>query len=124
VRAARLTPANVNEVVIGHELVQGDERAVWADKGYVGPALRERLAQSGIKNRVQRKASRVRRLTSREIRRNVLIARVRARIEGVFGTLKRSYGLQRMRYMGLARNTLAVLVALMGWNLARAEARK
>jgi IS5 family transposase len=123
VRAARLTPANVNEVVIGHQLVQGDERAVWADKGYVGPTLRERLAQSGIKNRVQRRASRARRLTAREIRRNVLIARVRGRIEGVFGTLKRSYGLQRMRYMGLARNTLAVLVALTGWNLARAQAQ-
>jgi len=122
VRAARLTPANVNEVVIGHELVQGDERAVWADKGYVGPALRERLVQSGIKNRVQRKASRVRKLTAHERRRNVLIAHVRGRIEGVFGTLKRSYGLARMRYMGLARNTLAILVALTAWNLARASA--
>lgn len=119
VRAARLTSANVNEVVIGHELVQGDERAVWADKGYVGPTLRERLAQSGIKDRVQRKASRVRKLTCWETRRNVLIARVRGRIEGVFGTLKRSYGLARMRYMGLARNTLAVLVTLTAWNLAR-----
>jgi transposase, IS5 family len=43
VRAARLTPANINEVVVGHELVQGDEAAVWADKGYVGPAMRQRL---------------------------------------------------------------------------------
>jgi transposase, IS5 family len=122
VRAARLTPANVNEVVIGHELVQGDEQAVWADKGYVGPSLRERLSQSGIKNRVQRKASRVRKLTRWEIRRNVLIARVRGRIEGVFGALKRSYGLGRLRYMGLARNTLSVLITLTAWNLARAAA--
>jgi IS5 family transposase len=122
VRAARLTPANVNEVVIGHELVQGDERAVWADKGYVGPALRERLARSGIKNRVQRKASRVRKLTRWETLRNVLIARRRGRIEGVFGTLKRSYGLARLRYMGLARNTLSVLLTLTAWNLSRASA--
>lgn len=121
VRAAILTPANVNEVVVGHQLVQGDERAVWADKGYVGPALRERLAQSGIKNRVQRKASRARKLTMHEIRRNTLIARVRGRIEGVFGTLKRCYGLRRMRYMGLPRNTLAMLLALTAWNLARAS---
>jgi IS5 family transposase len=122
VRAARLTPANLNEVVIGHELVQGDERAVWADKGYVGPALRERLAQSGIKNRVQRKASRVRKLTRWETLRNVLIARTRGRIEGVFGTLKRSYGLARLRYMGLARNALSVLLTLTAWNLSRATA--
>jgi IS5 family transposase len=123
VRAARLTSANVNEVVVGHELVRGDEGAVWADKGYVGPTLRTRLAQSGIKNRVQRKASRARKLTRWETLRNVLIARVRGRIEGVFGTLKRSYGMTRMRYMGLARNTLAVLVSLTAWNLARAIPR-
>lgn len=122
VRAARLTPANVNEVVIGHELVQGDERAVWADKGYVGPAMRERLARSGIKNRVQRKASRVRKLTRWETLRNVLIARRRGRIEGVFGAQKRSYGLGRLRYMGLVRNTLSVLLTLTAWNLSRASA--
>jgi IS5 family transposase len=122
VRAARLTPANVNEVVIGHELVQGDEQAVWADKGYVGPTLRERLARSGIKNRVQRKASRVRKLTRWETLRNVLIARRRGRIEGVFGALKRSYGLARLRYMGLARNMLSVLLTLTAWNLSRARA--
>jgi IS5 family transposase len=56
-----------------------------------------------------------------EIRRNTLIARVRGRIEGVFGTLKRCYGLRRMRYMGLPRNTLAMLLALTAWNLARAS---
>ena len=122
VRAAQLTPANVNEVVIGHELVQGDERAVWADKGYVGPAMRERLARSGIKNRVQRKATRVRKLSRWETLRNVLIARRRGRIEGVFGTLKRSYGLGRLRYMGLVRNTLSVLLTLTAWNLSRASA--
>ena len=71
---------------------------------------------------MQRKASRARKLTAHESRRNTLIARVRGRIEGVFGTLKRSYGLQRMRYMGLLRNTLAVLVTLTAWNLARASA--
>lgn len=120
VRAAKLTPANINEVVVGHELVQGDEAAVWADKAYVGAAMRERLKACGAKDRVQRKASRVRRLTPWEVVRNRLIGRVRGRIEGVFGTLKRSYGLARMRYMGLARNAAATLMTLTAWNLARA----
>ena len=120
VRAAKVTPANINEVVVGHDLVQGDEAAVWADKGYVGPALRERLKLGGIKNRVQRKASRVRRLTPWEVTRNKLIGRVRGRIEGVFGALKRSYGLARMRYMGLTRNTAATFITMTAWNLARA----
>ncbi len=123
VRAARLTPANVNEITVGPDLVQGDERMVWADKGYVGPTMRERLAVHGIKDGVQRRNTRGHRLTRPEIRRNTLIARVRGRVEGVFGTLKRCYGLGRMRYMGLARNAAASLLLLTAWNCARAADR-
>ena len=120
VRRAVVTPANVPEVEIGHELVVGDEQAVYADKAYVGPRMRERLKAAGIKDRVQRRAQRFHPLRPIEIRRNILIGRVRGRIEGTFGALKRSYGLARMRYMGLARNIAATLLTLIAWNLARA----
>lgn len=40
-----------------------------------------------------------------------------------FGTLKRSYGMARMRFMGLARNAAATLLILAAWKLARAAAR-
>lgn len=120
VRRAVVTPANVADVDKGHELVIGDERAVYADKGYVGPRLRERLREAGIRDRVQHRRWKDRPLTSRQLLRNRLIGRVRGRIEGVFGALKRSYGLARMRYMGLARNTAATLITLTAWNLARA----
>ncbi|PXA95806.1 hypothetical protein DMC47_18965 [Nostoc sp. 3335mG] len=123
VRRAIVTPANVPEVNHGHDLVLGDERAVYADKGYVGPRLRQRLADLGIRNRVQEKAQRFHPLTARQRLRNRLIGHVRGRVEGVFGTLKRSYGLARMRYMGLARNTTGTLLTLIAWNLARAADR-
>jgi IS5 family transposase len=120
VRRAAVTPANIADVDLGHELVMGDERAVYADKGYVGPRLRERLKADGIRDRVQHKAQKNKPLTPRQHLRNRLIGRLRGRIEGVFGTLKRSYGLARMRYMGLARNTAATFLTLVAWNLARA----
>jgi len=120
VRRAIVTPVNVNDVEHGHALVIGDEKCVYADKGYVGPRMRERLRAAGIRDRVQHKASKSRRLTPRQHLRNKLIGRVRGRIEGVFGALKRSYGLARMRYMGLAHNTAATLLTLAAWNLARA----
>lgn len=120
IRRAIITSANIADVDHGHDLVIGDERSVYADKGYVGPRLRERLKAAGIRNRVQHKAQKNHPLTPRQHRRNTLIGRIRGRIEGVFGALKRSYGLARMRYMGLARNTAATLVTLMAWNLARA----
>jgi IS5 family transposase len=123
VRAARLTPANVNEISIGPALVQGDEAAVWADKAYVGPTMRTAIRAAGARDRVQRRRQKNRDLTRWEIRRNGLIGRVRGRVEGVFGTLKRSFGLARMLYMGLVRNTAATLMTLVAWNLARAADR-
>lgn len=123
VRRVRLTPANVNEITIGPELVAGDEASVWADKAYVGPTMAQAIAAGGAKNRVQRRRQKNRRLRPSETRRNVLIGRVRGRVEGVFGALKRSYGLARLRYMSLARNTTGVLLTLTGWNLARAADR-
>lgn len=123
VRRARLTPANVNEITVGPEMVAGDEASVWADKAYVGPTMARAIAAAGAKNRVQRRRQKNRRLRPSETRRNVLIGRVRGRIEGVFGALKRSYGLARLRYMSLARNATGVLLKLTGWNLARAADR-
>ena len=123
VRRARLTPANVNEITVGPELVAGDEGSVWADKAYVGPTMAQAIAAAGAKNRVQRRRQKNRPLRPAETRRNVLIGKVRGRVEGVFGALKRSYGLARLRYMNLARNATGVLLTLTGWNLARAADR-
>jgi IS5 family transposase len=123
VRRAKLTPANVNEITIGPELVAGDEASVWGDKAYVGPTMAGTITAAGAKNRVQRRNQKNRRLRPSETRRNVLIGRVRGRVEGVFGTLKRSYGLARLCYMSLARNATGVLLTLTGWNLARAADR-
>lgn len=123
VRRARLTPANVNEITMGPALVAGDEASVWADKAYVGPTMAGAITAAGARNRVQRRRQKNRPLRASETRRNVLIGRVRGRVEGVFGTLKRSYGLARLRYMSLARNTAGILLTLTGWNLARAADR-
>ncbi len=50
---------------------------------------------------------------------NAEVRRVRARIEKVFGTMKRSYGLRRMRWLGLAKAGLQVRLAAMAYNLRR-----
>ena len=50
---------------------------------------------------------------------NAEVRRVRARIEKVFGTCKRSYGLRRMRWPGLAKAGLQVRLTAMAYNLRR-----
>jgi transposase, IS5 family len=47
------------------------------------------------------------------------IHRVRSRIEKIFGTWKRSYGLNRMRWRGLAKAALQVRLTAIAYNLRR-----
>ena len=50
---------------------------------------------------------------------NAEVRHVRARIEKVFGTAKRSYGLRRMRWLGLAKAGLQVRLTAVAYNLRR-----
>ncbi|GAA0596412.1 hypothetical protein GCM10009416_38460 [Craurococcus roseus] len=50
---------------------------------------------------------------------NAAVRRVLCRIEKAFGTWKRSYGLRRMRWIGLAKAGLQVRLAAMAYNLRR-----
>ena len=44
---------------------------------------------------------------------------MRCRIEKIFGTAKRSYGLRRMRWLGLAKASLQVRLTAITYNLRR-----
>ena len=50
---------------------------------------------------------------------NAEVRRVRCRIEKVFGTAKRSYGLRRMHWLGLAKAGLQVRLTAIAYNLRR-----
>ncbi|MCW1840406.1 transposase [Prosthecomicrobium hirschii] len=50
---------------------------------------------------------------------NAPIHRIRGRVEKVFGTWKRSYGLRRMRWVGLAKATLQVHLTAIAYNIRR-----
>ena len=47
------------------------------------------------------------------------IHRVRGRIEKIFGTWKRCYGLRRMRWRGLAKAAVQVHLTAIAYNLKR-----
>jgi transposase, IS5 family len=50
---------------------------------------------------------------------NARVRRLRCRIEKMFGACKRSYGLRRMRWLGLAKAGLQVRLAVIACNLRR-----
>lgn len=122
IRKALLTPANIHDSIPADDLVQGDEAAVYADRGYDKAARRADLRARGIKDRIMHKAPRGRRLSSHRRRRNRLIAKIRAAVEGIFGTWKRGYGFVRVRYRGLLRNHAHLQLLAIAFNLRRAIA--
>ena len=122
IRRAVLTPANVNETQVADELIAGDEGAVYGDAAYGTHARSTRLRALGIADRLMRRPNKHHpRLGPAARRRHARIEQVRRPVEHVFGTLKRSYGYQRVRYRGLARNTTEMWFKLLAYNLRRAD---
>ncbi len=60
------------------------------------------------------------RLTELERQRNRGVSSVRHVVERVFGTLKRGYGFQRSRYVGLAKVQGELHVLAMAFNIKKA----
>ena len=122
IRRAMLTPANVNETEVADGLIAGDEGAVYGDAAYGTHARSTRLRALGIADRLMRRPNKHHpRLGPTARRRHARIKQVRRPVEPVVGTLKRSYGYQRVRYRGLARNTTEMWFKLLAYNLRRAD---
>lgn len=121
VRRALVTPAHVNESSVADALVLGDEKAVYADKGYENKARRRALKARGIKDRIMHRSHKHQAALPRwQAVRNRLIAPRRAAVEGIFGTLKRTYARRRSRFCGLAKTTADMIRVLTIYNLRRA----
>lgn len=121
IRRVAFTPARVQDVERADALISGDERAVYADRGYEGADRRARLKAAGIKDRIMHRRHRYMPVLPRWLaRRNRLIARRRAPVEAVFSAMKRLYGKARTRCYSLERNTADYLAFATIYNLRRA----
>lgn len=121
VRRAILTGAKVYESEVADGLIAWDERAVYGDKAYPQKARRAALKRAGIKDRIAKRRHKSEGpLSDRQKRRNDLIARRRAPVEGIFSQLKRFHGFTRTRCHTLSRNAADLIAALTVMNLKRA----
>lgn len=119
VRAAILTPANIQEIDMAATLVRGGERTVFADRGYDSKRLYDHLAALNIAAGIMKRGAKGKPLDPEAVNRNHAISAIRRTIEKVFGTLKRHYQLGRMRYFTQARNQVRFLLSTICYNLRR-----
>jgi len=121
IREVFLTPAHVSESLVAESLIQGDEAAVYADKGYENKRRRARLKAAKVKDRICHRASKHRPVLSYwKTQRNKLIAKRRAAVERVFGTMKRVFGYNRARSADFASNYADAYRVATVFNLRRA----
>ena len=120
VRKARVVQASENDLTEPEKMIVGDEEAFYTDRGYSSAGLSERLAEMGIKDRTMRRTNKHDGPPVRwEKRRNELISALRAPVESVFGTCKRSLGMRRARYVGMRKVAAELHFKLMAYNLIR-----
>jgi transposase, IS5 family len=95
---------------------------VWADRAYDSHAIhREIRERRGIPQIARQVTSRMAPATvAARTAWNRTVSAVRRRVEKIFGTSKRCYGLGRARYLGLARVSLQVHLTFLAYNLTRA----
>jgi IS5 family transposase len=91
---------------------------VWADAAYRSAANLAMLDRRGLAPQFQRAKPRGKPMPSHMARGNATRARVRAKIEHVFGAEKRGFGLI-VRTIGLARATTKITLANLAYNFRR-----
>ena len=115
-RTVEITTANVHDGIMLEAVLPSDPGEVYADNAYAADRFTKVIRARGGVPRVV--------YTSTwggpaALAWNAQVRAVRCRIEKVFGTWKRSYGLRRMRWLGLAKAGLQVRLTAIAYNLRR-----
>lgn len=121
--SAVVTAANVHDKHPLPDLLHGQERRVYGDSAYA--------SQKAL---MEAKAPRAKDFTNQRTRRNGVVdeaiqaknrnkSRIRARVEHVFGVVKRLWGFGKVRYRGLAKNATRAFTALALANIYLSRSR-
>jgi transposase, IS5 family len=110
--SAVVTAANVHDKHPLPNLLHGNEQRVYGDSAYASQ-----------KDLIHSKAAKAKDFTNQRTRRNGVVnevlkarnrnkSKIRARVEHVFGVVKRLWGFGKVRYRGLAKNATRAFAAL------------
>lgn len=112
------TAANASDVTQAYALLHGEERTVFGDAGYQGVEKREENLGSTVQWEVAMRPGKRKALPDTPLGRikeqiEKLKASVRAKVEHPFHIIKNIFGMKKVRYRGLFKNT-AQLFTLFG----------
>jgi IS5 family transposase len=125
VHTAGVTTGKIHDAKVMDNLIREDDRAVFADKGYVNEKKKRAARAAGVFWGVKEKRKQKRQLSSSQKKRNARTGPIRAKVEHVFRVLKCQFGYRKVRYRGIEKNGAQVfaLLALANLFLARRQLR-
>lgn len=99
----------------------GNEKRVWADGAYYSEATEERLSELGYKSRIIRRYGKHYPQGSFVVRENSRRAKIRKRVEHVFGFMENSMGRKFIRTIGILRANTKIGLMNLVYNFCRYE---
>ena len=120
-RCYAVTDASVHDRRVIGEILDPDNTAgkVWADKAYRSEEIEGMLEELVYSSMIMRKGSRSRRLTKREEQGNGTKAKIRARVEHVFGAQENDMGGTLLRSIGIMRARAHIGLRNLAYNMRR-----
>lgn len=121
IRDYAVTDAAVHDSQVFEELLDEDNssRDIWTDSAYRSEEKLAELKKRGYREHLQRKGCRHRKLTEREKQGNRTRAKIRARIEHIFGVQAQKAGNLLLRTIGIIRAQVKIGLRNLAYNLDR-----
>jgi len=103
------------------ELIDEKDKVLYADSAYTGEKIHEKVKEKSpeIKVEIIEKGYRNKPLTDEQKENNRDKSKIRVRVEHVFGYMTNSMGGMYSRVIGIDRNTLAITLKNLAYNLKR-----
>ena len=112
VHTVETTAANVADVTVVDDLLHGKETVVYADAGYTG--AEDHVSNEAIQWEIAGKRGQIKKMEDGRAKRKIEKAEkrkasIRAKVEHPFRVIKRQFGMLKVRFRGLAKNTTHVI---------------
>jgi IS5 family transposase len=123
IHSVAVTAANCHDSQMLEDLLHGDETRVWGDSAYAGQKEAINATATNASDFTQNRAYRNKPLSEQQESANRYKSKTRARVEHIFGILKRQFGYRKTRYRGLEKNAHSVFTKCALINLVIAKRR-
>lgn len=121
IRNYEVTSASVHDSNVFEQLLDknNSSRDVWGDSAYGSFEKRQTLYERGFRGHIQQKGCRYKKLTKRQIQGNYNRAKIRSRVEHIFGVQAMRAGNLLIRTIGLVRAKTKIGLRNLAYNIDR-----